>query len=286
MSLSTAKKAILKAKIGEEILQLLVKTSAEMVYIDDTTTLAAKLAEILADIATRATGTELTEGLAGKADKVHTHEQSEINGLTAALAALASTESMNAAIAALKQEMLGDTPVEAYNTFTELAAYIEAHQEVSDALNAAIGTKADKTALEALQAIVDGLGALAKLDKVSEDNLDDALKEKVNAAAEGNHSHSNKDVIDGITAEKINAWDSAEQNAKDYADGLAGNYDAKGSAATAEQNAKDYADGLAGNYDAAGAAATAEQNAKAYADGLGTVTIGGTAYDLEIEIVE
>lgn len=33
------------------------------------------------------------------------------------------------------------------------------------------------------------------------------------------------------------------------------------------QSAKDYADGLAGNYDAAGAAATAEANAKAYADG-------------------
>lgn len=33
------------------------------------------------------------------------------------------------------------------------------------------------------------------------------------------------------------------------------------------QDAKDYADGLAGNYDAAGAASTAEANAKAYADG-------------------
>jgi hypothetical protein len=36
----------------------------------------------------------------------------------------------------------------------------------------------------------------------------------------------------------------------------------------AEQNAKDYADSLADNYDAAGAAGTAEANAKAYADGL------------------
>ena len=37
--------------------------------------------------------------------------------------------------------------------------------------------------------------------------------------------------------------------------------------AAALQGAKDYADGLADNYDAAGAAATAEANAKAYADG-------------------
>ena len=37
--------------------------------------------------------------------------------------------------------------------------------------------------------------------------------------------------------------------------------------AAALKSAKDYADGLAVNYDAAGSAATAEANAKAYADG-------------------
>lgn len=46
------------------------------------------------------------------------------------------------------------------------------------------------------------------------------LKEKVNAAAEGNHSHANKTVLDGITAEKVAAWDAAEQNAKNYVDGM------------------------------------------------------------------
>lgn len=63
-------------------------------------------------------------------------------------------------------------------------------------------------------------GALAELDEVSEDNLNAALKEKVNAAAEGNHSHANKTVLDGITTEKVAAWDAAEQNAKNYVDGL------------------------------------------------------------------
>ena len=33
------------------------------------------------------------------------------------------------------------------------------------------------------------------------------------------HSHDNKDVLDGINADKVAAWDAAEQNAKDYADG-------------------------------------------------------------------
>lgn len=64
-----------------------------------------------------------------------------------------------------------------------------------------------------------GLGSMAYVSEVTEDNLAAELKEKVNAASEGNHAHSNKDVLDGITAEKVAAWDAAEQNAKDYADG-------------------------------------------------------------------
>ena len=33
-----------------------------------------------------------------------------------------------------------------------------------------------------------------------------------------NHSHENKAVLDGITGDKVAAWDAAEQNAKDYTD--------------------------------------------------------------------
>lgn len=54
--------------------------------------------------------------------------------------------------------------------------------------------------------------------------------------------------------------------AKAYADGLAGNYDAAGAAAAAEAAAKAYADGLAGNYDAHGAADAALASAKGYSD--------------------
>ena len=65
-----------------------------------------------------------------------------------------------------------------------------------------------------------GLGSLAYLSEVSEGNLSAELLEKVNASAEGNHSHSNKDVLDGITAEKVAAWDSAEADAIAHANGL------------------------------------------------------------------
>ena len=78
--------------------------------------------------------------------------------------------------------------------------------------------------------------------------------------------------------------------AKGYADSLATNYDAVGSAATAqaaaEANAKTYADGLVKNadgeslFDAAGDAAAAEAAAKSYADkkaGANAELIGGLA---------
>ena len=42
--------------------------------------------------------------------------------------------------------------------------------------------------------------------------------------------------------DKVAAWDSAEANAKAYADSLASNYDVSGAAATAESNAKAHAD--------------------------------------------
>lgn len=56
---------------------------------------------------------------------------------------------------------------------------------------------------------INALGSLAKKSTVSETDLDAALKEKVNSAAEGNHSHSNKAVLDDITTAKVNGWDEA-----------------------------------------------------------------------------
>lgn len=158
---NTAKNAILRAKIEGVLTELMVKTNADNVYVDDTTTLAAKLAELITEIGTKASSASVSESLA-----------------------------------ALKQEMLGDTPVEAYNTFTELAQYIAEHKEAADALTAAIGAKANQSTVDEIIESLDALGELASLDKVSESNLDDALREKVNAASEGNHAHLNKELLD------------------------------------------------------------------------------------------
>lgn len=264
--MATAKNAIFKAKIEGVINELMFKTNAANVYVDDSTTLAAKLSSIIADIATKASTKDLTNGLAGKANSSHihaqsdvtgladalagkaavshahaqsdvtgltdalagkaavkhTHAQSDITGLTDALAKLASTQSVTDAIDALRQEMLGDTPVEAYNTFTELAAYIAEHKEVSDALSAAVGKKADKATTLAGYGIADAYTKTEVDKKISaatggESAADvraalDTYKSSNNTrveALEGKaHTHANKTVLDVITSAKVTAWDA------------------------------------------------------------------------------
>lgn len=196
---NAAQKAILTAKINGVLKDLMVKTSADQVFIDDNTTLEAKL-------------TELVNALDGKAAASHTHAQADVTGLEDALTARPTTEAMNTAISTAISDLIGGAP-ETYNTLKEIADYIDAHQDVVDALNASIGSKADTSVVTTLQetvtaikTVTDSLGALATKDSVAESDLNEALKAKINAAAEGNHSHGNKAVLDGITADLVTAW--------------------------------------------------------------------------------
>lgn len=197
---TVAQKAILRAKISGVLTDLMLKTTAEQVYLNDSTTLAAKLSEMVSV-------------LNGKAPTTHSHAQSEITGLSDALSNRPTNTEMNTAISTAITNLVNGAP-EAYNTLKELADYIAEHEDVAEALTASVGNKADKNTVEALQTTlstlqttVNNLGALAKKSKVSESDLDDTLKEKVNAAYEGNHSHNNKAVLDSITSEKVTAWD-------------------------------------------------------------------------------
>ena len=74
-------------------------------------------------------------------------------------------------------------------------------------------------------------GALASKDKVTEADLEETLATKINGKAdkttvtalgervqvvEGKaHEHSNKTVLDGITSEKVTAWDKVSEKAND-----------------------------------------------------------------------
>ena len=78
------------------------------------------------------------------------------------------------------------------------------------------GRSASNTVIEYIHEVVDGLniGDYAKASQLT------ALASRVSTVEGKAHTHTNESVLNGITAEKVTAWDSAEQNAKDYADGL------------------------------------------------------------------
>lgn len=66
----------------------------------------------------------------------------------------------------------------------------------------------EKTPTEKTVELTIPTGAMANKDNITEADLDAALKEKVNAAAEGNHSHANKaflDTLSGATDAEVTA---------------------------------------------------------------------------------
>jgi len=232
------------------------------------------VAEDLGEEVTRATQAE--EALAGRVKTLEDSKDAYVAADTALKTELAaSIKSTDDKITAFLKD--ADMTEKAVDTLAELQNYITTHGNEASGMLEDIAANTKAIGDEVTRA-TGAEEALAGRVKTLEDHKDDyvgadtALKSelegKINAI--DNHSHENKTVLDGITAEKVSAWDAAEKNAKDYADGLADNYDAAGSAADALQDAKDYADGLAGNYDAAGSAADALADAKEYADGLKT----------------
>ena len=204
----TTKKARLRALLEGVITDLYPMTSDEQVQLSDGTTLAAKLADFIVQINSKVATTDMNTALAKKAAAEHSHELDEVAGLSDALAAKATNAALNTAIANLRAEIMGNGVNTAYDTFTELAAYIAAHQDVADALNSAVGAKADKSAVEAIQTAVNALGAMANKDKVSESDLDSALATKIANASAGNHTHSNKALLDTYTQTEANLKDA------------------------------------------------------------------------------
>lgn len=163
---------------------------------------------------------------------------------------------MNAAIEALQAKVdTGEQTVSAYVTAAIAALNIGDYATAASLAELAgrVSTLEGTSHTHANKALLDTYTQ-------TETDLADAVTKK--------HEHTNitelNKIVDGDKAK----WDAAEQNAKDYADSLASNYEVAGAAATAEQNAKTYADGLASNYDAAGSADAAESAANAYTDGL------------------
>lgn len=181
---TAARNAILRALIEGAITDLMVKTKVDNVYVDDTTTLAAKLSEIITTLNAKATQAALDAGLNARP----------------------TTTEMNEAISSAIADLINGAPG-AYDTLKELADAIAENDSVMDALTAAIGNKADASTVAALQQTVDALGSLSTKSEVAESDLATALKTKINDAYNARHSHSNKSVLDGITSTKVAEWD-------------------------------------------------------------------------------
>lgn len=75
--------------------------------------------------------------------------------------------------------------------------------------------------------------AQAAAEKVANDH-NTAMDTRMQAVEGKAHEHANKAELDKIADGDVAKWNAAEQNAKDYADGLAGNYDASGAAAAVQ----------------------------------------------------
>lgn len=158
---------------------------------------------------------EVEEALAGKqaagdyAAAVHKHEIADVNGLEAAIADAkkAGTDASAAAAQAL-------TDAKAYtdSEMTRLVGDTPVGTQITTAItNLDLANTYDANGAAA-QALTDA--------KAYTDEKNTAMDTRVKAVEAKAHDHSNKTVLDGITAEKVAAWDAAEGNAKAYADGL------------------------------------------------------------------
>ena len=129
----------------------------------------------------------------------------------------------------LAKQLIPENAKESLDTLAEIAAWIQAHPDDATAMNRAItdlatlvGTlpeDAESATVVAYikEAIDNAIAALAIGDYAKAADLTAAVT-RIAALEADSHTHDNKDVLDGVTDEKVAAWDAAEQNAKDYTD--------------------------------------------------------------------
>lgn len=130
------------------------------------------------------------------------------------------------------------------DTFKELVDYVGTHGGEAGEMAAAIdileGLVGDKAV--ATQ-ITEAIAAENLAQYATDDELAEAIARIV--VVEGKaHEHANLEILNGITAEKVAAWDASEQNAKDYVDEkLAEEVTARNEAiTTAKDEVVDYVD--------------------------------------------
>lgn len=215
---------------GEAAATMTSNIAANATAISD---LEAKVGDIPED----ATATDVV----GYVDEVVAAEKSRAEGIESGLAEdIAALEAkfgegegsvsdlIDDAVAAEKEAReAADTALESKVTAAQGAA--DAAQKDVDALEAVVDGKAAQTDLDAVSGrVTTAEGKITTLEGASHthdnktviDGITAQLVANWNAASDKAHEHANKEVLDGITSTKVAAWDAAEANAKSYADGL------------------------------------------------------------------
>lgn len=139
----------------------------------------------------------------------------------------------------------------------------------------------NKKAEETLSAAQGGSSETAASVAQALQNYKDLTDPRLEALEAVDHEHANKTELDKIAEGDKAKWDAMEQNAKDYADSLADNYDAAGAADAVDEKLTtevNRAKAAEETNAAAAAAALAEAQAKvaSVAAGDNSVTVGGT----------
>ena len=130
------------------------------------------------------------------------------------LSAYARADDVNTAINTAKNDVIKIAALDA--TTKANTAQAAAEKAVNDLKGTATKTVgAIQEELEALDETVNNAttGTAARLTKVEKSLADEGTIGKRIVALEGaKHTHDNKEVLDGITAEKVSAWDAAQVN--------------------------------------------------------------------------
>ena len=128
--------------------------------------------------------------------------------LVTALTPYAKSDDVTAEIIAEIAKVVADAP-EDLNTLKEMSDWISNHENDASAMNSAISD--NKTAITALQT--------GKADKSEIPTTVAELTDSSSYAKKTDlHSHDNKSVLDGITSDKVTAWDNKSEFSGSYND--------------------------------------------------------------------
>lgn len=179
------------AEVGDEAIDTLKEIQA---YIESD---GAAAEQMVADIAANASAIEVLQTADGEQDEKIAALEAKFGG------AEGSVEDM---IADAKAEAIATAGTNADTKDAEILAQAKKYADDEDAKI--------ETRVDALEAVDHEHANKALLDTYTQTEADlaDAVAKK--------HEHSNKSVLDGITEQLVAAWGAAEQNAKNYADGL------------------------------------------------------------------